>query len=366
MSLTAKLHLKNDSHPPNSPLQQVRAAAELFDLALVCRAGKVVEAHKLVLSAYSPVFRGMLNLYHTNQALVFLPDTDSEQMESLLDFLYTGETSVDHQQFGSFLSLAKKLEISELCNEEIRKLQPVQQKPFMAKINDVKYENKKFHCQECGNTFTSNYRLKKHECSKSDPSRPSIDLKSKETEADLKKEIYTSPSKVEFSPNSEEVAVAELSDDNVDAPQTDNVPETISKNDLIDFHPDKVLRSTNSHCWKFLLFKGTAESGPDKSRVFCKLCGKSWQRNKAGGSTTVYNFHLVNVHRDQYNEVIPEAEFVNVAAPRKVVQYNGETRLTKLLDTTLELLSGHPARYKVSLHIIELLNIVVSHSVSAL
>ena len=35
--------------------------------SLVCRGGRVVEAHKLVLSAHSPVFRAMLNLYHTNQ-----------------------------------------------------------------------------------------------------------------------------------------------------------------------------------------------------------------------------------------------------------------------------------------------------------
>ena len=45
---------------------------------------------------------------------MFLPDTDPEQLELVLEFLYTGQTGVEHSQLPTFLNLARQLQIAEL------------------------------------------------------------------------------------------------------------------------------------------------------------------------------------------------------------------------------------------------------------
>ena len=90
MSLRAKLHLKKESQSNLAPaLQQLRQSGELLDVTLVSDDGTAVEAHRLVLSASSPVFRAMLGRHSQTQAIVFLPGTSSSHLTSILDFLYT-------------------------------------------------------------------------------------------------------------------------------------------------------------------------------------------------------------------------------------------------------------------------------------
>ena len=43
-----------------------------------------------------------------------MPDTDPEQLELVLEFLYTGQTGVEHSQLPTFLNLARQLKIAEL------------------------------------------------------------------------------------------------------------------------------------------------------------------------------------------------------------------------------------------------------------
>ena len=68
MSLTAQLQLRNESADGLGPaLQQIWRAGQLLDVTLVTEDGTAVEGHKLVLSAYSSVFRGMLSRYQYPQ-----------------------------------------------------------------------------------------------------------------------------------------------------------------------------------------------------------------------------------------------------------------------------------------------------------
>ena len=106
-------NLKEDSH--------------FTDVTLVCNDDKQVKAHKIILSSFSPVFKKMFVNNPHPQPLVFLKGVDSIDLNSLLDFIYHGEASVDQENFNSFLEAAVDLEIEELssfssesANSEIR------------------------------------------------------------------------------------------------------------------------------------------------------------------------------------------------------------------------------------------------------
>ena len=87
----------------------------LTDVTLVCDDQKTIEAHKLILTAASPMFAKIINnFYNSNNAVIFLKGIKYEEMESILKYLYLGQVSVPKSDMGSFFDLAKYLEIKEV------------------------------------------------------------------------------------------------------------------------------------------------------------------------------------------------------------------------------------------------------------
>ena len=76
--------------------QELRQDAELFDVTLCCDDGKdVVQAHKVVLAACSPLFRRIL-AHNQNQPnpLLYLKGVSFDDLNSVLNFMYHGEVVV--------------------------------------------------------------------------------------------------------------------------------------------------------------------------------------------------------------------------------------------------------------------------------
>jgi len=76
--------------------------------------GDVYPAHKLVLSAHSEVFEGLVeNL--TDNTYVFTKDNDEENAKSLLKFFYTGSLEyTNEEKLVSFMILANKFKVKNL------------------------------------------------------------------------------------------------------------------------------------------------------------------------------------------------------------------------------------------------------------
>lgn len=93
--------------------QQFRS--DLVDVEIFC-CGSVVMAHRLVLCACSLVLRDMiLKCSHTKTSpALLLLDVDTKELECLLDFMYTGEVSVQQDRLPLFLQLAEKLQVAGL------------------------------------------------------------------------------------------------------------------------------------------------------------------------------------------------------------------------------------------------------------
>ena len=91
----------------------------LLDVEILCSTGAVVAAHRLVLCACSEVLREALirvkpALSSTSSPVLVLLDTDKQDLECLLDFMYRGEALVSQERLQSFLNLAEKLKVTKV------------------------------------------------------------------------------------------------------------------------------------------------------------------------------------------------------------------------------------------------------------
>merc|ERR1712133_181895 len=84
---------------------------ELTDVTLVCDDRRQFKAHKMVLSACSPVFKSIFNDLPENTTVIFLTGIQHQEMESILEFMYLGVTNFNTERMKEFLIAAKSLEI---------------------------------------------------------------------------------------------------------------------------------------------------------------------------------------------------------------------------------------------------------------
>ena len=85
------------------------ANSEELRLQKLCKDGKEVDAHKVVLASTSPFF---LELFQRNKhphPLVFMKGIKGEDLLAMVEFLYIGEVNVGKENLDTFLSEELKL-----------------------------------------------------------------------------------------------------------------------------------------------------------------------------------------------------------------------------------------------------------------
>jgi len=89
------------------------------DIVFKTSDGDSVGAHRLIVAAGSPVFRAMLygNMRESSQKEIELPTTDTDTLNKLLKFMYTGKVNVNSKCIIKILDAAHYLNIASL--EEI-------------------------------------------------------------------------------------------------------------------------------------------------------------------------------------------------------------------------------------------------------
>jgi len=98
---------------------QLRSSGELLDATLACDDDQFVEAHRLVLSACSPVFRKLFRKTNHAHPLIYLKGVHHQDLLAIVDYIYKGEASVDPLYLKRFLKTAKDLEIQGLIEYEL-------------------------------------------------------------------------------------------------------------------------------------------------------------------------------------------------------------------------------------------------------
>ena len=91
------------------------------DVTLACDDNKQISAHKVVLSACSPFFRRILVSNPHQHPLIYLKGIKYDDLQSVMKFVYLGESEVGQGDLETFLSTAKDLEIKGLSDNEIER-----------------------------------------------------------------------------------------------------------------------------------------------------------------------------------------------------------------------------------------------------
>ena len=160
------------------------------DVTLVSDDQTQFKAHKIVLSACSPVFKKIIDSNPSQHPLIYLRGIQSYEMESILQFMYLGEGKFYQERMGEFIKVAKDLEVKEISKgvempgeeediieddipeddieetlQEENQSQVLKPKPGSAR-NKMSTDAKSIKCPDCGAQFTRKESMLRHYSSK--------------------------------------------------------------------------------------------------------------------------------------------------------------------------------------------------------
>jgi len=94
---------------------EFRRHEDFFDVTLACEENSVT-AHKIVLSAASEFFKTILRKHKHEHPLIYLTEVKFRDLQSILDFVYTGETEVAEKDLESLLATANRFKVKGLTD----------------------------------------------------------------------------------------------------------------------------------------------------------------------------------------------------------------------------------------------------------
>ncbi|XP_076252148.1 uncharacterized protein LOC143191191 isoform X22 [Rhynchophorus ferrugineus] len=103
---------KNMSSGMNSLLEN----EDLVDVTLAVE-GKLLKAHKMVLSVCSPYFKELFKSNPCQHPIVFMKDVSYVAISDLLQFMYQGEVQVSQDNLTTFIKTAEALQIKGLTGD---------------------------------------------------------------------------------------------------------------------------------------------------------------------------------------------------------------------------------------------------------
>ena len=116
MSSSEMVCLKWSEFPNNvtAAFVALRDNQDFTDVTLACEDGHQIEAHKVILAASSQFFQNILRRNKHQHPLIYMRGLKSQDLVAIVDFLYYGETNIDHESLDTFLNIARELDIKGL------------------------------------------------------------------------------------------------------------------------------------------------------------------------------------------------------------------------------------------------------------
>ena len=96
----------------------LRKEEEFFDVTLISDDEQHIAAHKLVLSASSEFFKNIIRMSKHPNPLIFLSGVHSRELFKVMDYIYEGEAQLYQDDIDNFMTTAKTLKISGLCEAQ--------------------------------------------------------------------------------------------------------------------------------------------------------------------------------------------------------------------------------------------------------
>jgi len=101
----------------STAFRELRNDKDFFDVTLACN-GEQLQAHKVILSACSPLFRNILRQNPHQHPLLYLKGVKYSDLQSVLNFMYHGEVNVAQEELNSFLAVAEELSVKGLTQNQ--------------------------------------------------------------------------------------------------------------------------------------------------------------------------------------------------------------------------------------------------------
>ena len=174
-------------------MQEMMMSEDFADVTLITNDKKLFKGHRNILSACSPVFKNIFQMesHSNNHPVIYLRGIEYSEIESIMQFIYMGETAVYEDRMHEFQSVAKNLEIKELneniencldnqadskrnkksLKEEMKVISDEQNASSIESFNDQKEQNigneanrisSKFECLDCNKTYKREIQLRIH------------------------------------------------------------------------------------------------------------------------------------------------------------------------------------------------------------
>ena len=98
--------------------QSMRNDQDFLDVTLACEDDEQLQAHKVVLSACSLVFKNILKKNTHSHPLIFLSGMKGADVKLILNFIYMDQVEVKQDNLNRFLEVAEKLKLEGLTTRE--------------------------------------------------------------------------------------------------------------------------------------------------------------------------------------------------------------------------------------------------------
>ena len=92
---------------------------DFTDVTLASHDEEQIKAHKFMLCSASPFFRRILLKNPHQNPLLFLKNVNIKTLQSIINFIYLGQTEIEQDELEEFLATAKELEIKGLSTETL-------------------------------------------------------------------------------------------------------------------------------------------------------------------------------------------------------------------------------------------------------
>lgn len=104
-------------------LQKMQRRDEFTDVTLSCE-GKHIKGHKVILAAYSPYLHDVFKEHGQTNTIVVFKNVRFEDLASIIQFMYRGETCVSQERLLNFFQTADLLKVRGLTKpEHVRNLE---------------------------------------------------------------------------------------------------------------------------------------------------------------------------------------------------------------------------------------------------
>jgi len=88
---------------------------DFTDVTLACQGDNYIKAHKVILSSYSSIFKNLFLDIKQQNPVIYLKGVQYEELKSIINFVYLGETKVKQDNFAGFMEIAREFEIKGLA-----------------------------------------------------------------------------------------------------------------------------------------------------------------------------------------------------------------------------------------------------------